>query len=87
MTIFCIWIFFAEDVYWEISQTIKTTSADLISNTGGVLGLFLELSFTSSYRFINFLFDIRMFTDVSIDDAVFSYNFYLYYKKVFTWFW
>jgi hypothetical protein len=50
--------FFSDRQYTEISETEKTTSSDLISNTGGVLGLFLELSFFSAYRFILFLFDL-----------------------------
>lgn len=50
--------FLAENKYTEISQLVKTTGADLISSTGGVLGLFLELSFISSYRFLIFLFEV-----------------------------
>lgn len=50
--------FLSESKYTEISQLIKTTEADLISSTGGVLGLFLELSFFSFYRFFIFLFDV-----------------------------
>jgi hypothetical protein len=49
--------FFSDLEYTKILQTVKTTSADLISNTGGVLGLFLELSFWSTCRFILFIFD------------------------------
>lgn len=50
--------FFYEPRYTEITQTVKTTEADLISNTGGVLGLFLEISFISAYRFIVYLIDV-----------------------------
>lgn len=50
--------YFTDRKYTEISQTEKTTTADLISNTGGVLGLFLELSFFSATRFIIYIFDI-----------------------------
>ena len=49
--------YFTNNRYTEISQTIKTTEADLISNTGGVLGLFLELSFISAYNLVNLIFD------------------------------
>lgn len=44
--------------YTEITQRVKTTEIDLIANIGGVLGLFLELSFVSVYRFIVFIIDI-----------------------------
>jgi len=44
--------------YTQILQSVKVTGADFISNTGGVLGLFLELSFFSFYRLIIFLFDV-----------------------------
>ena len=50
--------FYTDLKYTEFSQSIKTTEADLISNTGGVLGIFLELSFMSAYRLITFIFDI-----------------------------
>ncbi len=44
--------------YVEISQIVKTTLSDFVSNTGGVLGLFLELSFFSVYKFIVFVYTI-----------------------------
>lgn len=50
--------FFSKNKHTELTQAIKTTEADLIANAGGVLGLFLELSFLSAYRFIGFLFDV-----------------------------
>lgn len=50
--------YLSDPKYAEISQTVKTTEADLVSNTGGVLGLFLEMSFLSAYRFVTFVFDI-----------------------------
>ena len=50
--------FYSDLKYTEITQSVKTTQTDLISNTGGVLGLFLELSFLSAYRFITFVLDI-----------------------------
>lgn len=47
--------FYSDRKYTRISQTVKTTLADFVSNTGGVLGLFLEISFLSFYRlFDNF---------------------------------
>jgi hypothetical protein len=49
--------FYSELKYTEISQTEKVTVTDFISNTGGVLGLFLELSFYSIYRCIISVFD------------------------------
>ena len=50
--------FYSDRKYIEVLQSVKTTASDLISNTGGVLGLFLELNFFSAYRFILFVFDI-----------------------------
>jgi hypothetical protein len=50
--------FYSDRKYTEITQTVKVTGADFISNVGGVLGLFLELSFFSAYRFILFMFDL-----------------------------
>ena len=40
---------YSELKYTQISQTAKMTATDLISNIGGVLGVFLELSFYSAY--------------------------------------
>ncbi len=42
--------------YTELTQAVKITTADLITNTGGVLGLFMEffsISFYSVYSFIS----------------------------------
>lgn len=50
--------YFVDHKQTEITQTEKTTPADLVSNTGGVLGLFLEVSFLSLYRFILYVFDL-----------------------------
>lgn len=50
--------FYLERRYTEISESVKTTGADLVSNTGGVLGLFLEISFISAYRLIIYIFDV-----------------------------
>ncbi len=50
--------FYSSRKFTEISQAIKTTEADFISNTGGVLGLFLDLTFLTFYRIIFFLYDV-----------------------------
>jgi hypothetical protein len=50
--------FYLDRHYTDISQVAKTSVADLIANTGGVLGLFLELSFLSVYRFLLIGFDL-----------------------------
>ena len=50
--------FYSDLKYTEITQSVKTTQTDLISNTGGVLGLFFELSFISIYRLINFVLEL-----------------------------
>ena len=49
-----LWVnfFYSDNLYTEIAQSVKTTPADLISNAGGLLGLFLDLSFMSIYRLI-----------------------------------
>lgn len=56
-TVFLVF-YFEDNRYTEITQRVKTTEVDFIANTGGVLGLFLELSFISVYRFIVFFFDM-----------------------------
>lgn len=45
-------IFYSQNKYTEISQAAETTVADLISNNGGVLGLFVELSLIVITRWI-----------------------------------
>ena len=50
--------YYSERKYTVISQTVKTEVADFVSSNGGVLGLFLELSFLSAYRCIIFIFDV-----------------------------
>lgn len=50
--------YYTDRNYVEVSQSIKTTAADLIANTGGILGLFIEFSFFSVCRLITFIFDI-----------------------------
>ena len=49
--------YYSEQSYEQVSQSVKTSVSDLIANNGGVLGLFLELSFFSAYRFILFIYD------------------------------
>lgn len=51
-------VFYANNKYVDVSQSVKTTTTDLIANTGGVLGLFLEVTFISAYRFFIIIFDI-----------------------------
>lgn len=43
--------------FTHMSQTAKMTTTDLVSNIGGVLGVFLELSFFSIYKIIYFFLD------------------------------
>ena len=43
--------------YTQMSQTAKMTLTDLVSNIGGVLGVFLEMSFYTAYRICYFLLD------------------------------
>jgi hypothetical protein len=50
--------FFIENKYTEITQLVKITEADLVSNTGGVMGLFLDISFYHVYRFFAYICDI-----------------------------
>lgn len=50
--------YYSQNKYTEIVQSVKTTETDLIANTGGVLGLFLEVTFISAYRLIVAVFDI-----------------------------
>lgn len=45
--------FYSSNKHTELTQTVKTTTNDVISNIGGVLELFIELSFLSVYRFIS----------------------------------
>ena len=49
---------FVDQKYTELTQIVKTSQADLISSTGGVLGLFLESNFLSVYRFLIYIFDL-----------------------------
>ncbi len=52
---------YVEPKFVELTQIEKTTEADLISNTGGILGLFLEMNFLSVYRFLIYVFDLICF--------------------------
>ncbi len=49
--------YYSDRKYTEITQSVKVKLSDFISNAGGLLGLFLDLSFFSAYRFIIFLLD------------------------------
>ena len=51
---------YKEIKYTQMSQTPKMTLTDFISNFGGILGVFLELSFYSFYKFMKFAFE-RLF--------------------------
>jgi len=53
-----IYVFFSDLKYTKISQTPKTTLSSLISNLGGSTGLFLDLSFMSACRAIEFILGI-----------------------------
>ena len=44
--------------YTELTQVVKTTEADFISNSGGVMGLFLDISFYHVYSFLAFILDL-----------------------------
>jgi hypothetical protein len=47
-------MFYDDLKYNQITQTPKTSPSALISNLGGTLGLFLELSFLSLYKLLRF---------------------------------
>lgn len=49
--------YYVDQKYTEITQSEKTTEAGMISNNGGILGLFLEISFISIYRLLSFILD------------------------------
>ena len=49
---------FVDNKFTEVTQAVKITESDLVSNTGGVLGLFLELSFWSVYRLVISVLDM-----------------------------
>jgi len=51
-------VFFDSLKYTKISQTPKTTLSSLVSNLGGSTGLFLDLSFMSACRAIEFFLGI-----------------------------
>jgi len=53
-----IFVFFDSLQYTKISQTPKTTLSELVSNLGGSTGLFLDLSFLSACRAIEFILGI-----------------------------
>jgi len=49
------YVYFDSMKYTKISQTAKTSLSGLVSNFGGSFGLFLDLSFLSACRAIEFL--------------------------------
>ncbi len=51
-------VFFDSLKYTKISQTPKTTLSALVSNLGGSTGLFLDLSFMSACRAVEFFLGI-----------------------------
>jgi len=51
-------VYFENLEYTEITQQIETTLVDLISNIGGILGLFLGMSFLSFFEFIEIIVEI-----------------------------
>ena len=53
--------FFSDNKYIELTQIEKTSVADLVSNTGGVLGLFLDLTFISAYKMLVYFYDLTIF--------------------------
>lgn len=53
--------FYSSNKHIELTQTVKTTTNDVISNIGGVLELFIELSFLSVYRFISAYYTVFFF--------------------------
>ncbi len=50
--------YMSDDKYTEITQSVKVTEADVVSNVGGVVGLFLDLSFAHVHRFIFYVFEV-----------------------------
>jgi hypothetical protein len=49
--------FRATNRYVETRQIVKVTPTDFVSNTGGLLGLFFDLSFYSFFELLIFIFD------------------------------
>ena len=49
---------YMDDRYTEMIQAVKITEADLVSNTGGVIGLFLDISFYHAYKFLAYIIDM-----------------------------
>ena len=47
---------FKQMKYIQMSQSIQMTSTDLLSNIGGILGIFLEISFLTIYRILYLAF-------------------------------
>ena len=53
-----VYIYFGELKYTLISQQPKTILADLVSNVGGTLGLFLGMSFLSFIEIVEIIFEL-----------------------------
>ncbi len=49
---------YEDEKFAEISQAAKTSQADLVANAGGVLGLFLDVSFFHVYKALAFALDL-----------------------------
>jgi len=81
-----LFVFFDSLQYTKISQTPKKTLSALISNLGGSTGLFLDLSFMSVCRAIEFflgiIFKILMFVYSNPD-----YFSNIYFNFLFNYYW
>ena len=53
-----VYIYFGDLRYTLISQQPKTILADLVSNVGGTLGLFLGMSFLSFIEIVEIIFEL-----------------------------
>jgi len=51
-------VFYADLKYTVITDSPKTTFADLVSNLGGILGVFLGSSLVSLFEFVEFFIQI-----------------------------
>ncbi len=54
-------IFMSDNNYTDITQSVKVTEADVVSNVEGVASLFLDLSFAHVHRFIIYVFKVFFF--------------------------
>ena len=51
-------IYYEDNTYTEITQVAKTGITDLISSMGGLLGLFIGISFLSFGEIIEIIFEV-----------------------------